>query len=146
MSEFAGRVVVAGVPHAVTVTVAMLGKVTVRVDGREALLGTPAKLRFGAGAMSSYASCELEVGGEVTRLPKPGESLAAQPTASGAAGSQRSHFLGGLGAVFAGYSLMMMFREAPPGRQIEFGLFQMATGGLGLLLLAIDWALHRTKG
>jgi hypothetical protein len=137
----------------------MLGKVAVQVDGREVfsqtprvttqefafrLLGSDAKLRFGASTVSSYGTCELEVQGVATRLLEPGE--APGPVSQPAPPEKRnSHLLGGLGGVFAFQSFMMTMRKPPPGRRVEYGLFQMALGAIGFVLMVLDWAVSRKK-
>ena len=162
MSTFTGRVPIAGTPRLVEVSTGMLGKVTVKADGKEVfahtprvtthefsitVFGSPATLRFGAGTVATYATCEIEVDGKVTRLLTPGQSAGTESRTPGGKGAppRRASVLSGIAFVFIGYGAMMMFREPPRGRRVEFGLFQMGTSAIGGILLVIDWARHRRR-
>jgi hypothetical protein len=160
VSTFTGTVSIAGRPRLVEVVTGTLGKVTVRADGREVftetprvtrhefpmiVLGSPATLRFGVGAFATFATCELDVDGKVTRLLTRGQAAGATSrTRDGKVGPPpRVSVLSGIAVVLIGYGALMMFREPPPGRRFEFGLFQLGTSAIGGILWAIDWYRRR---
>src|SRR3990172_1916034 len=111
----------------------MLGKVTVKADGKEVfahtprvtthefsitVFGSPATLRFGAGPVATYATCKIEGDGKVTRLLTPGQSAGTESRTPGGKGApRRASVLSGTAFVFIGDGAMMMFREPPRGRR-----------------------------